>query len=176
MTMRNRSALIGAVLAVGAVGALLAPAAMATTDTTTPTTEPTSTTSPPPTTTTTVTPPSLGWINVAPTSGRSGAAVVVDTGCPAKSFESAALDVNPTGTHLGDRWRYHAKVKDVKAGTYKVTAYCPSPYSPGGSLAFTTEFTVLPKAQEPPTKPQVPTKPVGAPQTGGGFTATDLVG
>ena len=160
--MRNRSALLGAVLAVGAVGALLAPTAMATT---TPTAEPTTTA-----------PGRLGWINVAPTSGRAGAAVVVDTGCGAKGFDSAALDIDANGTHLGDRWRYHAKVKDVKPGTYQVTAFCQSPTSPGGSLSFTAEFTVLPKAQVPPTKPQVPKKPVGAPQTGGGFTATDLVG
>lgn len=168
--MRNRSALIGAVLAVGAVGALLAPTAMATTDTTTPTTEPTSTT------TTTVTPPSVGWINVAPTSGRPGAAVVVDLSCPAQSFNNEALDVTLKGTHLGDKWRYHAKVKDVKPGTYKVTAYCPGPHSPSSSIPVTTEFTVLAKGPVPPTKPQVPTKPVGAPQTGGGFTATALVG
>ena len=170
--MRNRSALIGAVLAVGAVGALLAPTAMATTGTTT-----TTTSSPTPTTTTTVTPPSLGWINVAPTSGRPGMAVVVDLSCPARAFNNDALDVNPKGAHIGDKWRYHAKVKDVKPGTSKVTAYCPSPYSPGGSIPVTTAFTVLAKGPvPPPTKPQVPTKPVGAPQTGGGFTATDLVG
>jgi hypothetical protein len=161
--MRNRSALIGAVLAVGAVGALLAPTAMATTDTTTPTTS--------------TTPAGLGWINVAPTSGRPGAPVVVDLNCPAQGFNNDALDVSAKGVHQGDKWRYHAKVKDVQPGAYKVTAYCPSPKSPSGGIPVTTEFTVLVKVPvPPPTKPQVPTKPVGAPQTGGGFTATDLVG
>lgn len=154
--MRNRSALIGAVLAVGAVGALLAPTAMATTDTES--------------TSTTTTPSGLGWINVAPTSGRPGAPVVVDLSCPAQSFDNEALDVTLKGTHLGDRWRYRAKVKDVQPGTYKVTAYCPGPHSPSSSIPVTTEFTVLAKGPVPPTKP------VGAPQTGGGFTATDLVG
>jgi hypothetical protein len=168
MIMRKRSALVGAVLALGTVGAVLTPAAMAATDTTTPTTEPTSTT------TTTVKPPSQSWINVAPTSGRPGLPVVVDTSCLDKGFDSEALDINRKGTELPGRWRYLAKVKDVKPGTYKVTVYCQSPTSPGGSKPFTTEFTVLPKGPVPPTKPQVPTKPVGAPQTGGGFTATDL--
>lgn len=154
--MEKRTALIGAMAALGVAGMLLAPAAMATTTTTT--------TAPP---TTTTTPHESIWLHVTPSSVRPGATVYLDTNClKVNTIGTAELDLFSESTRTADTQRFKATVKDVKPGRYKVTMECTD-VKPSRTVSAT--FTVLPKAQ-------VPTKPVGAPQTGGGFTATDLVG
>ncbi|MEV6609118.1 hypothetical protein [Kutzneria sp. NPDC051319] len=170
--MGQRTAFIGAMAALGVAGMLLAPVAMATTSTTTPTTT---------TTTTSPTKPSHPLaLFLTPKSGRAGATVTINARCSNPSFSTAALDIDfdNGGLVAGDpqdpSWnttQFSAKVRDVKPGSYPVTLTCQDERykTPSGPGKVTATFTVLPKAQ-------VPTKPVGAPQTGGGFTATDLVG
>jgi len=65
--------------------------------------------------------------------------------------------------------RFHNRVANVRPGVYQVNLDCQDGPNHTSTGKVTALFTVLPKAQ-------VPTRPVGAPQTGGGFTATDLVG
>jgi hypothetical protein len=63
-----------------------------------------------------------------------------------------------------------ATVRNVSPGEYPVTLTCPdSRYTASKTLTV----LALPPAPVPPKqeKPQVPVKPKGAPQTGGGGTA-----
>ncbi|MFC0543920.1 hypothetical protein [Kutzneria chonburiensis] len=165
--MGTRTALMGFVAA-GAVCALLAPTAMAATGTT----SPTSSTSATPTTTAPALKPV--WITASPNSGRPGTAVLVDTNCTSPSSTSlTALDffaqVDTIDGKDGPVWRSHGVVRDVPPGVYRVSIDCQGGPNHTSSGKASTTFTVLPKAQ-------VPTRPVGAPQTGGGFTATDFTG
>jgi hypothetical protein len=82
---------------------------------------------------------------------------------------------SPTSSALTEikRIRYvlwSAKVRNVGPGPYPVTLTCPD----SGDTANTT-LTVLAPAPAPvppkQEKPQVPVKPKGAPQTGGGGIA-----
>ena len=172
--MRTKTALLG-VVAAGAVCALLTPSALATTSTT----PPTSSTSATPTTTTPA--PKSPWLLIAPKSGRPGDAVFLQTNCtnPTTIYVTAldlfaASEILPA-TDGPVRWE-KATVKDVPAGVYQVSLDCRGGENNVGAGKASTTFTVRPKAATPPTKPQVPAKPVGAPQTGGGFTATDFAG
>lgn len=83
--------------------------------------------------------------------------------------------VAPTSPALTEIKRYRyliwtGTVRDVPPGPYPVTLTCPvSGRTAGGTLTV----LALPPVPVPPKqeKPQVPVKPKGAPQTGGGGTA-----
>jgi hypothetical protein len=63
---------------------------------------------------------------------------------------------------------WNATVRNVAPGEYSVDLNCPK-----WGHAFNTTLKVLAPPPAPPKqkKPQVPVKPKGAPQTGGGGTA-----
>jgi len=85
-------------------------------------------------------------------------------GAPAGKPESRAL----TGFDAR-HFFWHATVRNVAPGQYPVTVACPTL---GRTLTATLTVLASP-APAPPKqeKPQVPVKPKGAPQTGGGGTA-----
>ncbi|WP_158892020.1 hypothetical protein [Amycolatopsis anabasis] len=123
-------------------------------------------------------PPDHTFLGLSPQRGEPGDQVLVSVGCPPKLLrgtESAALDIGPLkvvpdpGT--SPRSEAVAKVrKAAKPGRHPVRAFC-------GTATLAADFTVT--AAEPPRPPerkpgaQVPVKPKGAPQTGGGATSPD---
>jgi hypothetical protein len=120
----------------------------------------------PPTTTTTTTPACLpncgGRIVTDPSRAVPGTTIAIITWCGGNGHDPAPVSAALTGIKRVRPYRWNATVRDVAPGAYPVTLSCPD-------TATTSVVVLAPPARQ--KKPQVPVKPKGAPQTGGGGTA-----
>jgi hypothetical protein len=118
-------------------------------------------------------------MTATPQSGRPGHAVTLTMMAPCDDvpkFHTTVLTIIEMESYPGYELEVSAKVdSDAKPGTYPVVATCTRH---GWDRAFATSFTVL-KNPAPaghqvktPAAPQVKQVPKGAPQTGGGGTAS----